>query len=159
LAPDFLGITPQGWMRQWPLERGGRVRHIPLRLPPELLARTDTIVVSDEEIAQARAAVEWVGARRIGVVTLGPNGCNLLYAGRRAELPGYPVKTVDLTGAGDVFAAAFFLKAADRQVSPVTAGRYANLVAALSLRGVGPDAIPSIDEIEARFVDWEPAMR
>ena len=122
LTPDFLGITPQGWMREWPMERGGRVRHVPLRLPPELLGRTDTIVVSDEEIAQARSAVEWVGARRIGVVTLGPNGCNLLYAGHRAELPGYPVKTVDLTGAGDVFAAAFFVKAADQRVSPVTAG-------------------------------------
>ena len=102
--------------------------------------------------------MEWVGARRIGVVTLGPNGCKLLYAGQRAELPGYPVKTIDLTGAGDVFAAAFFLKAADRTVSPVTAGRYANLVAALSLRGVGPDAVPPIEEIEERFAAWEPRV-
>ena len=155
LNPGFLGITPQGWMREWPMERGGRVRHVPLRLPPELLARTDTIVVSDEEIAQARPVVEWVGARRIGVVTLGPNGCKLLYAGHRAELPGYPVKTVDLTGAGDVFAAAFFVKAADRRVSPVTAGRFANLVAALSLRGIGPDCVPPIEEIEERFAAWD----
>ena len=158
LNPDFLGITPQGWMREWPLERGGRVHHVPLRLPPELLARADTIVVSDEEIAQARHAVEWVGARRIGVVTLGPNGCHLLYAGHRADLPGYPVKTVDLTGAGDVFAAAFFLKASDRSVSPVTAGRYANLVAALSLRAVGPGSVPAIAEIEERFAEWEPKV-
>jgi sugar/nucleoside kinase (ribokinase family) len=158
LNPDFLGITPQGWMREWPMERGGRVHHMPLRLPPELLARTDTIVVSDEEIAQARHAVEWVGARRIGVVTLGPNGCQLTYAGHRADLPGYPVKTVDLTGAGDVFAAAFFLKAADRSVSPVTAGRYANLVAALSLRAVGPGSVPAIAEIEERFAEWEPKV-
>jgi sugar/nucleoside kinase (ribokinase family) len=102
--------------------------------------------------------VEWVGARRIGVVTLGPNGCKLLYAGQRAELPGYPVRTIDLTGAGDVFAAAFFLKAADRTISPVTAGRYANLVAALSLRGVGPGAVPPIEEIEERFAAWEPRV-
>jgi sugar/nucleoside kinase (ribokinase family) len=158
LSPGFLGITPQGWMREWPMERGGRVHHTQLRLPPELLARTDTIVVSDEEIAQARSAVEWVGARRIGVVTLGPNGCQLLYAGHRADLPGYPVKTVDLTGAGDVFAAAFFLKAADKHVSPVTAGQFANLVAALSLRGVGPDFIPPMSEIEERFAAWEPKV-
>jgi sugar/nucleoside kinase (ribokinase family) len=158
LTPDFLGITPQGWMREWPLERGGRVHHVPLRLPPELLARTDTIVVSDEEIAQARHVVEWVGARRIGVVTLGENGCNLLYAGHRAALPGYPVKTVDLTGAGDVFAAAFFTKASDRSVSPVTAGTYANLVAALSLRGIGPGSVPAIAEIEERFAAWEPKV-
>ena len=42
------------------------MHHVPLRLPPELMARTDTIVVSDEEIAQARTVVEWIGARRIG---------------------------------------------------------------------------------------------
>jgi sugar/nucleoside kinase (ribokinase family) len=158
LAPGFLGITPQGWMREWPMERGGRVHHVPLRLPPELLARTDTIVVSDEEIAQARPVVEWVGQRRIGIVTLGQNGCYLLYAGHRADLPGYPVKTVDLTGAGDVFAAAFFTKASDVRVSPVTAGSYANLVAALSLRGVGPGSVPSIAEIEERFAAWEPRI-
>jgi sugar/nucleoside kinase (ribokinase family) len=156
LSPGFLGITPQGWMREWPMEHGGRVHHVPLRLPPELLTRTDAIVVSDEEIAQARSVVEWVGARRIGVVTLGPNGCNLVYGGHRAELPGYPVKTVDLTGAGDVFAAAFFTKASDPTVSPITAGRYANLVAALSLRAVGPGSVPSIAEIEQRYAAWNP---
>jgi sugar/nucleoside kinase (ribokinase family) len=156
LAPGFLGITPQGWMREWPMESGGRVHHVPLRLPPELMARTDTIVVSDEEIAQSRPVVEWIGARRIGIVTLGENGCRMIYDGHRAELPGYPVKTVDLTGAGDVFAAAFFSKASDRGVSPVTAGSYANLIAALSLRGVGPDAVPPLDEIARRFEEWEP---
>ena len=82
----------------------------------------------------------------------------MLNAGQRAELPGYPVRTIDFTGAGDVFAAAFFLKAADRTISPVTAGRYANLVAALSLRGVGPSAVPPIEEIEERFAAWEPRV-
>jgi sugar/nucleoside kinase (ribokinase family) len=158
LSPEYLGITPQGWMREWPMESGGRVHHIPLRLPPELLARTDTVIVSDEEIAQARPVVEWVGGRRIGVITLGPNGCILMYGGHRADLPGYPVKTVDLTGAGDVFAAAFFSKAADPTISPVTAGRYANLVAALSLRDVGPGSVPSIAEIEERSAAWEPKI-
>jgi hypothetical protein len=93
LTPGFLGMTPQGWMREWPMERGGRVRHVQLRLPPELLARTDAVVVSDEEIVQARAVVQAVGQHRLGVVTLGPNGCQLTYAGKKAELPGYPVKT------------------------------------------------------------------
>ncbi len=159
LSPDFLGMTPQGWMREWPMERGGRVRHEQLRLPPELLARTDAIVVSDEEIAQARAAVTSVGRQRLSVVTLGPNGCQITYGGNKAELPGYPVKTVDLTGAGDVFAAAFFLRASDPRVSPVSAGRFANLVAALSLRGIGPDAIPPMAEIEERYHEWEAESR
>ena len=74
-------------------------------------------------------------------------------------MPGYPVKTVDLTGAGDVFAAAFFLRAADHRISPVSAGRFANLVAALSLRGIGPDAIPPMAEIEERYREWEADSR
>ena len=56
--------------------------------------------------------------------------------------------TVDLTGAGDVFAAAFFIRATDRSASAVTAGRFANAVAALSLRGVGPTGVPTQREVE-----------
>jgi sugar/nucleoside kinase (ribokinase family) len=148
LNPHFLGCTPQGWMRRWP-EHGGRVRLEPLRMPPDLLTRLDAVVVSDEEIHLARDVVEWVGARRLGVITLGENGCRVIYGGQRAELPGFPVKTVDLTGAGDVFAAAFFTRASQRDVSAVDAAAFANVVAALSLTGVGPTCVPTLDEVEA----------
>ena len=148
LTPQFFGATPQGWMRDWPRATGGRVSLSHLRLPPELLGRLDAVVVSDEEIHLARDVVERVGARRLGVVTLGELGARIMYGGERAELPGFPVKTVDLTGAGDVFAAAFFIRAADRRVSAVTAGRFANAVAALSLRGVGPSCVPTLAEVE-----------
>ncbi|MCC6791172.1 MAG: carbohydrate kinase, partial [Thermomicrobiales bacterium] len=29
LTPGFLGVTPQGWMRDWPRETGGRVKLLP----------------------------------------------------------------------------------------------------------------------------------
>ena len=149
LTPGFLGATPQGWMRDWPRATGGRVKLNHLRLAPELLGRLDGIVVSDEEISLAREAVERVGARRLGVVTKGESGARVLYGGERIELPGYPVPTADLTGAGDVFAAAFFIRAADRTASAVTAGRFANAVAAISLRAVGPSGVPTLAEVEA----------
>ena len=149
LTPSFLGATPQGWMREWPRATGGRVKLSHLRLPPELLSRLDAVIVSDEEIHLARDTVERVGARRLGVVTLGELGARIMYGGQRAELPGFPLKTVDLTGAGDVFAAAFFIRAADRSASAVTAGRFANAVAALRLRGVGPTSVPTLAEVEA----------
>ena len=41
----------------------------------------------------------------------------------------------------------FFIKATDKNVSAVNAARFANAVAALSLRGVGPTMIPSLDEV------------
>lgn len=148
LTPGFLGVTPQGWMRDWPRATGGRVRLLPLRLPGELLGRVDAIVVSDEEISMARDVTELVGRRRLGVITMGEDGARVLYGGESADLPGYKVPTVDLTGAGDVFAAAFFIRATDRSASAMTAARFANAVAALSLRGVGASGIPSKHEVE-----------
>jgi sugar/nucleoside kinase (ribokinase family) len=161
LTPAFLGATPQGWMRDWPRATGGRVTLSHLRLPGELLSRLDAVVVSDEEIHLAREVVERVGARRLGVITMGELGARIMYGGERAELPGFPVKTVDLTGAGDVFAAAFFIRAADRTASAITAGRFANAVAALSLRGTGPASVPTLAEVEellARYPD-QPVRR
>jgi sugar/nucleoside kinase (ribokinase family) len=149
LTPEFFGATPQGWMRDWPRDSGGRVKINQLRLPADLMGRLDAVVVSDEEIHLAREVVERVGARRLGVVTLGENGARIIYGGERAELPGFALKTVDLTGAGDVFAAAFFIRASDRAASAVTAGRFANAVAALSLRGIGPSSVPTLEEVNA----------
>lgn len=149
LTPSFLGCTPQGWMRDWPRATGGLVKLHHLRLPGEFVSRVDAIVVSDEEIALARDTVETVGARRLGVITKGEDGARIIYGGNRTDLPGYKVNTVDLTGAGDVFAAAFFIRATDRSASAVTAGRFANAVAALSLRGIGSSKVPTQREVEA----------
>ena len=148
LTPDFLGVTPQGWMRDWPRATGGRVKLHQLRLPAELMSRIDAMVVSDEEILLARDSVEQIGARRLGVITMGEDGSRILFGGEQADLPGYKVQTVDLTGAGDTFAAAFFIRATDRSVSAVTAGRFANAVAAVSVRGVGTDGVPTKKEVE-----------
>ena len=148
LTPDFFGTTPQGWMREWPRATGGRVTLNHLRLPGELLGRLDAVVVSDEEIHLAREVIERVGSRRLGAITLGEQGARIIYGGERIDLPGFPVKSVDLTGAGDVFAAAFFIRASDRTASAQDAGRFGNAVAALSLRGVGPACVPSRREVE-----------
>jgi hypothetical protein len=149
LQPEFLGATPQGWMRDWRTTARGLVKHLPLRLPPDLMSRLDAVIVSDEEIAQAREVVEWVGARRLGVVTLGDQGARIIYGGERTDLPGFPIKTADLTGAGDVFATAFFVKASDRNASAIEAGRFANATAALSLTAIGPTGVPTLGEVEA----------
>ena len=149
MTAGFLGVTPQGWMRDWPREAGGRVRLGHLRLPGELMGRIDCAIVSDEEISYAREVIQLVGERRLSVVTLDEEGARVIAGGQTIDLPGFRVDAKDLTGAGDVFAAAFFLKAADKTVSARTAGRFANAVAALSLRHVGVASVPSMAEIEA----------
>jgi sugar/nucleoside kinase (ribokinase family) len=152
IAAGFLGVTPQGWMREWPRSSGGRVSINHLRLPAELVSRLDAIVVSDEEIAYSRDIVEAVGRRRLGVITMDQDGSRVIYGGQRVNVPGYEIKVIDHTGAGDVFAAAFFVKATDRSLSAVSAATFANAVAGLSLRGVGTDGIPTKREVE-RFLE------
>jgi len=149
MTTEFIGITPQGWMRDWPRATGGKVRHIPLRLPGSLLGRTDCAIVSTEEIHQARDVVERIGEQRLAVITRGKDGARVIARGQTIDLPGFKVKTKDLTGAGDVFAAAFFMKASDRSISAAAAGRFANAVAALSLREIGVDAVPSMEQVDA----------
>ncbi len=141
---------------------------MPLRLPVDLVNRIDSAVVSDEEIFNAREFIERVGERRMSVVTRGPEGATIYHslphdvqvqpgykAYRTVDIPGVPVKVKSLTGAGDVFAAAFFMRASEKNSSALEAGRFANTVAALSLRELGAGVVPDMSEVEAVMRDLE----
>ena len=67
---------------------------------------------------------------------MGPDGALIATAQARLRLPAHRVEAVDATGAGDTFDGAFLarLLAGD---DPETAGRYANVAAALSTTGYG----------------------
>ena len=147
LSAGLLGCTPQGWMRSWDARRFGAVRSTPLRLPTDLLARIDAMVVSSEEYANARDAVESVGRRALAVVTRGQQGAMLMDRGASSDLSPFATKIVDSTGAGDVFAAALFLMRARRE-STSRSARYAAAAAGLSVQGYGLDAIPTIEDVE-----------
>jgi sugar/nucleoside kinase (ribokinase family) len=148
LSGKLLGCTPQGWMRRWDERRFGRVTPSPLRLPTDLLARIDAMVVSTDEYANAREAIESVGRRALAVVTRGSQGATLIDRGTVSELAPYVRKHVDSTGAGDVFATAMFVMRG-RGEGIALSSRYAAAAAALSVEGRGLSAIPTLEEIEA----------
>lgn len=152
INPQFLGTTPQGWMRDWPRATGGRVQPLHLRLPREFVSQIDGIVVNDEEFVYSRETVEAVGKHGYGVVTLGEGGARLYYPQGQVTMPAYDVPVVDLTGAGDVFTAAFFYRIADPTISPTSALQFANAAAGLSLSGVGASHIPGRRAIK-RLID------
>lgn len=80
------------------------------------LARANMLKVSGEELAfmtgngDTRAAAEGLLARypglRLVAVTLGSDGCLLVFRDRALSVPGFAVTAVDTTGAGDGFTAA-----------------------------------------------------
>lgn len=147
ISPDYLGMTPQGWVRTWTEESLGTISQTPLRLPTDLLARMNGLVVSADEYAMTREAFEAVGRNGLAVVTRGRKGATVLDRGRPFEVPGYPAERIDTTGAGDVFAAVLFLMRAQLE-STASSLRHASAAAALSVSGHGLAAVPTRAAVE-----------
>lgn len=147
LSGRLLACTPQGWMRSWNQKLPSPVRRTPLRLPNDLLARIDAMVVSSNEYVIGREAVEAVGHRALAVVTLGAQGATLIDRGQVSDLAPFPSKLVDATGAGDVFAATLFYMRSQREGVAMSA-RYAAAASALSTGTRGPLAVPDRQAIE-----------
>ncbi|NMO17705.1 carbohydrate kinase [Pyxidicoccus fallax] len=97
----------QGLLRT--LDGEGRVLNVPLAQTPyaALLERIHVLKASEDE---ARAMdVEQVRRRTCLVITRGAQGCTVLTADERIDVPAVPVEEVDPTGAGDCFLAGFAL--------------------------------------------------
>ena len=146
LPGPLLGATPQGWLRRWGDD--GAVRTVPLSLPERLAARLDVLVLSDTERPLALDAIAAVRAHGgLVVITRGAAGCQILLPDGPHDLPALPCPLVDDTGAGDVFAAAFFVALSEGR-TPAAAGRFANAAAGLAIGGPGVTAIPRRDAVE-----------
>ena len=86
------------------------------------------------------------------VVTIGEEGCICGAKDTLFRSPGFPVKVVDTTGAGDVFHGAFIFGLLWRWPLKKTA-RFANACAAMKCRKLGGRAgIPKLNEVEG-FID------
>jgi sugar/nucleoside kinase (ribokinase family) len=143
----LVGVTPQGWMRGW--DGDGRVFFKGWPHLKEVLPHVDAAVLSQEDVAGDLALLSQMASRAlILVVTLSERGCRV-HVGRQARvIPVEPVKEVDPTGAGDIFAAVFFVRL-QQLGDPWAAARFANRVGALSVLRSGWAATPTAEEISA----------
>lgn len=169
-ADQVIAATPQGWLRRWdanglvhPGAWNNASRVLPA-LTALILSRDDLMVApSDapdspaaEAPAQVRAQAEaqvaaWSAAVPLLALTRGANGADLYTrAGGHAHFPAYPVRQVDPTGAGDVFAAAFLchLRASG---DPHAAMNYANCAASFAVERTGIAGIPTREQVAARL--------
>jgi hypothetical protein len=142
----LIGVTPQGWLRRW--DQAGRVQPIGWARATEILPRANATVISIEDVGGDESiAQHWASIAPVLVVTRGELGCTVFVAGHPSDLPAPKVPVVDPTGAGDIFATAFFVRL--RQTNdPIEAGRFANCIAAQSITRVGLAGVPTRDEIE-----------
>jgi len=145
-SPALIGLTPQGWMRQWDAE--SRVSSTEWTNADFALARAGAVVISRDDVAGNDELIEHMAHQtRVLAVTEGPAGAVLFWNGDRRRFLAPEVPEVDATGAGDIFAAAFFIRLFTTR-DPWEATRFATLVASRSVTRLGLDGIPTPREIE-----------
>jgi len=150
-SPGLLGITPQGWMRQWDSE--GRVSSREWQDSESALARAGAVVISREDVSGNEELIEHMAHQtRLFVVTDAAAGCVLYWNGDRRRFRAPEIREVDVTGAGDIFATAFFVRLHATR-DPWAAAHFATLVASQSVKRVGLDGIPTAKEIQDCLVE------
>jgi len=150
-SPTLLGITPQGWMRQW--DSDGRVSPREWTDSESALEQAGAVVMSREDVQGDDELIEHMAHQtRVLAVTEGAAGCVLYWNGDRRRFRAPEVKEIDATGAGDVFAAAFFVRLFTTR-DPWEAARFGTLVASRSVTRVGLDGIPTQNEIESSLME------
>jgi 1D-myo-inositol 3-kinase len=152
----LLGLTPQGWLRAW--DDDGFVHRRAWPEPEAVLRACDAVVLSEEDVEGDWAlCAQYAALAHLLVVTQGAAGCTVFERGRPWSVPAYPAVEVDATGAGDVFAAAFFISFLDRG-DPVAAARYANCVASFAVEAIGPHGVPTPAAVAERLTGYEPLV-
>ncbi len=145
-SSSMLGITPQGWMRTW--NGDGHVTSCKWESSETLLPQAGAVVISREDVGGDEELIEEMAHQtRILAVTEGSAGSVLYWNGDRRRFRTPDVKEVDATGAGDIYAAAFFVRMFQTR-DPWEAARFATQLAARSVTRAGLDGIPTQTEIE-----------
>ncbi len=144
--PDStLGLTPQGWLREW--DQSGDVRVAHWEEADLLLSGADAAVIAREDVGRDPDQIERMAAAcPILAVTEGEAGAKLYAYGEENQITAPAVNVVDSTGAGDIFAAAFFIRL-HLTGDALDAARFASQLAAISVQRVGLDSVPNKDEI------------
>jgi len=145
-SPSILGLTPQGWMRQW--DTNGLVSTREWTDSEAALSQANAVVISREDVNSDDLLIEHMaGQTEILVVTEGAAGAVLHWHGDRRRFRAPTVDEVDATGAGDIFATAFFVRLLNTR-DPWEATRFAVLLASHSVERAGLNGIPTQLEIQ-----------
>jgi len=145
-SPALLGITPQGWLRGW--DANGRVMPKKWSEMEASLNHASAAVLSIEDVEEDEGIIEEMSiASRILVLTEESEGPRLYWNHDLRHFPVPNVDIVDRTGAGDIFATAFFIRLHSTR-DPWEAARFATCLASYSVTRHGLESIPTEEEIQ-----------
>ncbi len=143
---SLICVTVQGWLRG--TDELDTVIFEPHPQLKDWLPKIDILVMSLADVFGDEAALsEILGSVKLGVETLGPEGCKIYHEDRVIHIPVKPQPEIDPTGAGDIFAAAFFIRYRETR-DFIQAGLFANACASLSVMKIGLEGIPELSEVE-----------
>lgn len=148
---SFIGITPQGWFRT--SDEKGNVKFTDWLEANHVLRQADAAVISLEDVRGNEDIIaELTSSIRVLAVTESAQGCRIYWNGDVRRFNSPEVLEVDATGAGDIFAASFFIRLKQTQ-DPWEAARFANMIASTSVTRRGLASVPSDREIQEKLIE------
>jgi sugar/nucleoside kinase (ribokinase family) len=148
---SMIGLTPQGWLRAW--NGDGRVHIGTWPEALQALPKVSAAVLSIEDVGGDEEQIEAMSIKcRVLAVTEGAAGARLYWNGDLRRFQALPVKEVDPTGAGDIFAAAFFWRLSVTN-DPWVAAKFASRLSSFSVTRQGLEGIPTREEIQSCLVE------
>jgi len=151
LSNSLVGVTPQGWLRSW--SEDGSVNPTEWPEAAFVLSNVGAAVISVEDLGYDESRIEEMAtACRVLAVTEHSEGVRLFWNGDVRRFRPPVVKEVDTTGAGDIFAAAFFFRMFTTR-DPWEAARFATHLAAISVTRSGLEGIPTLEEIQETMAE------
>jgi sugar/nucleoside kinase (ribokinase family) len=148
---SLVGITPQGWLRAWDAE--GYVSASQWQEASIVLQHSGAVVIGMEDIeADEERLEEMILTCPVLAATEAAEGVRLFWNRDVRRFRPPKVEEVDATGAGDIFAAAFFVRLYATR-DPWEAARFATYLSALSVTRTGLASIPTEEEIQICMVE------
>ncbi len=155
-ADATIAAEGQGWLRA--VGPDGMIGPRPWTPERELLDRLQALFLSTEDVrGQEPAMLEWLQRLPLAVLTAGGAGALLYVNGERFEVRPHAARVVDVTGAGDVFAATFLLRY-QFEDDPWEAAAAAACAASLSLEAQGWAAVPDRGALEGALAEYRAAV-
>jgi 1D-myo-inositol 3-kinase len=141
--PRLTGLCAQGLLRV--VGPDGAVAQPPWQPDAALLSAVDVVVLSEDDVrGQGDLLARLSAAVPVVAFTRGPRGCDVIVRGRTTHVGVFPVREVDPTGAGDVFAAGLLFAMA-QGADPVEAARLGAGAASFVVEAPGGEALPRVE--------------